>query len=362
MKPAYGTVSRYGLVAFGSSLDQIGPIAKTAEDAALLMQVIAGYDPHDATSDAGNPDGLSAGSRRDLWQGRPIGMPDGMLRRRAVQAREQSDAARGGAAARAWARRWSRSASRRIRYALSAYYVLSSAEASSNLARFDGIRYGYRAKEYGDLDELYRKSREEGFGLEVKRRIMLGTFALSSGYQDQYYLKAQQARDLLRYEYTEVLAGLRRGADARRADRRLPPGRKNGRPDGDVHGRPVHRDGKPHGASRRQRAVRAREGRRRHAARRHEPAGREGQPANAAFRSPPPMKRQSQPNAGIRPYERAQGRCEGMSWEMVIGLETHVELQTESKVFCSCKAVFGAQPNTHVCPVCMGLARRAAGV
>ena len=86
-------------------------------------------------------------------------------------------------------------------YALSAYYVLSSAEASSNLARFDGVRYGYRVKEYADLDELYRKSREEGFGLEVKRRIMLGTFALSSGYQDQYYLKAQQARDLLRYEF-----------------------------------------------------------------------------------------------------------------------------------------------------------------
>ena len=90
-------------------------------------------------------------------------------------------------------------------YALSCYYVLSSAEASSNLARFDGVRYGYRVKDYADLDELYRRSREEGFGLEVKRRIMLGTFALSSGYQDQYYLKAQQARELLRYEFGQAL-------------------------------------------------------------------------------------------------------------------------------------------------------------
>jgi aspartyl-tRNA(Asn)/glutamyl-tRNA(Gln) amidotransferase subunit A len=203
VKPAYGTVSRYGLVAFGSSLDQIGPLTKTAEDAALLMEVIAGYDLHDATSDVTIPTDFTLEHSGSL-QGKIIGMPaecfgEGL-------SKPVNDAIRTVA-------RQLKSLGAEIvevgipsiRYALSAYYVLSSAEASSNLARFDGIRYGYRTGQYEDLDELYRKSREEGFGLEVKRRIMLGTFALSSGYQDQYYLKAQQARDLLRYEYTEVL-------------------------------------------------------------------------------------------------------------------------------------------------------------
>ncbi len=203
VKPAYGTVSRYGLVAFGSSLDQIGPIAKTVKDAALVMQVIAGFDPHDATSDAGIPTDFQPGAQ-DSLQGTVIGIPvecfgEGLsenVRKSVLHAAEQMKSL--GATV-------TEVSIPSIRYALSAYYVLSSAEASSNLARFDGIRYGYRAKEYEDLGELYRKSREEGFGLEVKRRIMLGTFALSSGYQDQYYQKAQQARDVLRMEYLEVL-------------------------------------------------------------------------------------------------------------------------------------------------------------
>ncbi len=203
VKPAYGTVSRYGLVAFGSSLDQIGPIAKTVEDAALVMQVIAGHDPHDATSDAGIPTDCMPKPDESL-QGTVIGIPvecfgEGLsdnVRKAVLHAAEQMKSL--GATI-------IEVSIPSIRYALSAYYVLSSAEASSNLARFDGIRYGYRAKEYEDLNALYRKSREEGFGLEVKRRIMLGTFALSSGYQDQYYQKAQQARDVLRMEYGEVL-------------------------------------------------------------------------------------------------------------------------------------------------------------
>ena len=205
VKPAYGTVSRYGLVAFGSSLDQIGPIAKTAEDAAMLMAVIAGYDPHDATSDAQIPTDFTPAVTETL-QGKVIGMPkecfgDGLSKNvnKAVQSAAEKLRELGAEIREVCIPS--------IGYALSAYYVLSSAEASSNLARFDGIRYGYRTKEYADLDELYRKSREEGFGLEVKRRIMLGTFALSSGYQDQYYLKAQQARDLLRYEFAEALTG-----------------------------------------------------------------------------------------------------------------------------------------------------------
>ncbi len=204
VKPAYGTVSRYGLVAFGSSLDQIGPLAKTAEDAALMMGIIAGRDARDATSDASIPTEFALEDQETL-RGTTIGMPgecfgEGLSAGVDKAVRSAAEQMKGLGA------NIIEISIPSIRYALSAYYVLSSAEASSNLARFDGIRYGYRAKDYADLDELYRKSREEGFGLEVKRRIMLGTFALSSGYQDQYYLKAQQARDLLRHEYSEALA------------------------------------------------------------------------------------------------------------------------------------------------------------
>ena len=199
VKPAYGTVSRYGLVAFASSLDQIGPLTKTAEDAALIMEIIAGFDTHDATSDATllthfapkpikTLDGMTIGMPKECF-GEGLSMPV----YHAVQAAAEQLRAMGAKVVEV--------SIPSLPYALSAYYVLSSAEASSNLARFDGVRYGYRVKEYADLDELYRKSREEGFGLEVKRRIMLGTFALSSGYQDQYYSKAQQARELLRYEF-----------------------------------------------------------------------------------------------------------------------------------------------------------------
>ena len=203
-KPAYGTVSRYGLVAFGSSLDQIGPMAKTAEDAAMLMNVIAGFDPHDATSDAEISTDFTLEETSSL-SGTTIGMPrecfgEGLSAPVHKMIRRAADALI------ALGAELVEVGIPSIRYALSAYYVLSSAEASSNLARFDGIRYGYRARMYEDLNELYRKSREEGFGLEVKRRIMLGTFALSSGYQDQYYLKAQQARDLLLYEYSQALS------------------------------------------------------------------------------------------------------------------------------------------------------------
>jgi len=199
VKPAYGTVSRYGLVAFASSLDQIGPLTKTAEDAALVMGVIAGHDRRDATSDATlstdfvpdmlpTLDGLTIGLPKECF-GEGLSMPV----YHSVQAAAEQLRAMGAKVVEV--------SIPSLPYALSAYYVLSSAEASSNLARFDGVRYGYRVKEYADLDELYRKSREEGFGIEVKRRIMLGTFALSSGYQDQYYSKAQQARELLRYEF-----------------------------------------------------------------------------------------------------------------------------------------------------------------
>ena len=187
VKPAYGAVSRYGLVAFASSLDQIGPLCKTAADAALVLDVICGGDPRDMTSDAALARPCAGRKMQDL-SGLTVGLPaecfgeglDAQVRKVSLPS---------------------------LPYALPAYYVISSAEASSNLARYDGVRYGYRAQAYADLDELYRKSRQEGFGMEVKRRIMLGTFALSSGYQDQYYLKALKARELLRHEAAEALGG-----------------------------------------------------------------------------------------------------------------------------------------------------------
>ena len=198
VKPAYGAVSRYGLVAFASSLDQIGVLARTAADAALLLDVICGPDERDMTSDTSLVHAYS-GASCDL-SALVIGLPQ-----------EHADAEVTAAvqAAAAW---FEQQGARlcpvsipSLSCALSAYYVLSSAEASSNLARYDGVRYGHRAASYADLDELYRKSRQEGFGDEVKRRILLGTFALSSGYQDEYYLKAMAARELLRRETDAAL-------------------------------------------------------------------------------------------------------------------------------------------------------------
>lgn len=203
VKPAYGAVSRYGLVAFASSLDQIGPLAKTAEDAAMLLKVICGRDERDATSDASLSTDFAAPFRTEL-SGLTVGLPrecfgEGLNDEVRAAVHGASDKLRAlGAEVR-------EVSIPTLPYALAAYYVISGAEASSNLARFDGVRYGYRAKEYADLDELYRKSRQEAFGMEVKRRIMLGTFALSSGYQDQYYLKAQKVRSLLKAETEAAL-------------------------------------------------------------------------------------------------------------------------------------------------------------
>lgn len=205
VKPSYGAVSRYGAVALASSLDQIGPLAKTVEDAALILQIISGHDPHDATSDQS----LAQDFVTNIDHGRLKNIVIGMPKECYGQGISPEVYAAINAAAEHMKTMGATIKEVSIpdfQYALSAYYVISSAEASSNLARFDGIRYGYRAQAYEDLDELYRKSRQETFGMEVKRRILLGTFALSSGYQDQFYLKAQQVRELLRYEIDEVLA------------------------------------------------------------------------------------------------------------------------------------------------------------
>lgn len=202
MKPTYGSVSRYGLVAFASSLDQIGPITSTVLDNALVLNAIIGHDKRDATSVKRVYNDFTADIKNGV-KGMKIGVPEEFFGegisddvRKAVLAATDTYRALGAELVSV--------SMPSIDYALSAYYVISSAEASSNLARFDGVRYGYRCDDYSNIDELYGKSRSEGFGSEVKKRIMLGTFALSSGYYDAYYKKALQVRSLVRKDFDEA--------------------------------------------------------------------------------------------------------------------------------------------------------------
>ena len=202
LKPTYGLVSRYGLIAYASSLDQIGPMARTVEDAAIVLQAIAGHDERDSTSYRTAVPDYRAGlaSSRGPWK---LGIPREYFG-------EGLDPEIGAAVEKAVA--FYRAQGCEIRevslphtqYCLDTYYIIATAEASSNLARYDGIRYGYRSPNAKDVVDLYFKSRAEGFGAEVKRRIILGTYVLSSGYYDAYYLRAQKVRTLIRQDFLEV--------------------------------------------------------------------------------------------------------------------------------------------------------------
>jgi len=199
LKPTYGRVSRYGLVAFASSLDQVGPFGRTVEDVARVLQVIAGHDPLDSTSAPRPVPDYAAALQRGL-RGLRIGIPREYFP--AGLDPEVEVAARG-------ALRLAEKAGAHLvdvalphtEYAIPTYYIVATAEASSNLARYDGVRYGHRAEAAADLADLYVRTRTEGFGPEVKRRIMLGTYVLSSGYYDAYYLKAQKVRTLLMQDF-----------------------------------------------------------------------------------------------------------------------------------------------------------------
>ncbi len=202
LKPTYGLVSRYGLVAFASSLDQIGSITKDVRDCSMLLSLIAGRDENDTTSeDNGNKDYTKA-LKNDVT-GMKIGVPkeffgDGINEEVKQKVYESIEIYKElGAKVEEFSLDIAQ-------YALATYYIISSAEASSNLGRFDGIRYGYRTKEYKNLKEIYKKSRSEGFGEEVKRRIITGTYVLSSGYYDAYYKKAQQVRTLVSNEFNKA--------------------------------------------------------------------------------------------------------------------------------------------------------------
>jgi aspartyl-tRNA(Asn)/glutamyl-tRNA(Gln) amidotransferase subunit A len=202
LMPTYGRVSRYGLIAFASSLDHIGPLTKTVKDASILLRYIAGRDPLDSTSaDVSVPEyeqeiekpvkGLKLGVPKEYFAG---GLDEEV--QAAVEAAIQQLAAAGCEVVPI--------SLLHTPYAIPAYYVIATAEASANLARYDGVRYGYRSKQARTLSDMYRKSRDEAFGAEVKRRIMLGTYALSSGYYDAYYLKAQKVRTLLARDFEEA--------------------------------------------------------------------------------------------------------------------------------------------------------------
>jgi aspartyl-tRNA(Asn)/glutamyl-tRNA(Gln) amidotransferase subunit A len=202
LKPTYGRVSRYGLIAFASSLDHIGPFGKTVKDAAIVLQTIAGRDPMDSTSaDIPVPDYVA--ELEKPVRGLKIGVAKEYLGAgldpevRAAVADAVEKLSRLGCEI-------VEISLPHTEYAISAYYIIATAEASSNLARFDGVRYGYRASDARTLSEMYRRTRDQGFGAEVKRRIMLGTYALSAGYYDAYYLKAQKVRALLTRDFEEA--------------------------------------------------------------------------------------------------------------------------------------------------------------
>ena len=204
MKPTYGTVSRYGLIAYGSSLDQIGPLTKDVEDCAAVLETLASHDPKDSTSVSRADTDFTTALTRDV-EGLRIGIPndylgeglDGEVRTAVLQAAEVLE--KKGASV----ERFDLSL---VEYAIPAYYTIAAAEASSNLERFDGIRYGYRTEAFEGLHGMYKKSRSEGFGEEVKRRIMLGSFVLSSGYYDAYYLKALKVKALIKKAFDAAFA------------------------------------------------------------------------------------------------------------------------------------------------------------
>ena len=204
IKPTYGTVSRYGLIAYGSSLDQIGPIARDVSDCAAILETIASHDVKDSTSmERGDTD--FTGALVNDVKGMKIGIPQDYFSEgldpevagpilEAAKVLEEAGAS---------VERFDLGL---VKYAIPAYYVIASAEASSNLARFDGVKYGYRTSEYEELHGMYKRSRSEGFGPEVKRRIMLGSFVLSSGYYDAYYLKALKTKALIKKAFDQAFA------------------------------------------------------------------------------------------------------------------------------------------------------------
>jgi aspartyl-tRNA(Asn)/glutamyl-tRNA(Gln) amidotransferase subunit A len=203
LKPTYGRVSRYGLVAFASSLDQIGPITKNVEDCAVLFEAISGYDPKDSTSVNTPVESCIKNLKKESLKDLKVGVPkeyfiEGIDKEvknciENILNKMESHGAK-----------IVEISLPHTDYAVAVYYIIATAEASSNLARYDGVKYGFRAENFQDLLDMYKKTRSEGFGDEVKRRIMLGTYSLSSGYYDAYYLKAAKVRNLIKEDFSKA--------------------------------------------------------------------------------------------------------------------------------------------------------------
>ncbi len=349
LKPTYGRVSRYGLVAFASSLDQIGPLTSTVADAAVALEVIAGHDPLDSTSvpepspslvsrlDEG-VDGLRIGVVAELM-GEGIA-PD--VRRR-VEAAAEALGVPGP--------RSTTSSVPAVAYGLSAYYLIAPAEASSNLARYDGVRYGLRV-DAPTTATMNVATRTAGFGAEVKRRIMLGTYALSAGYYDAYYGKAQKVRTLIIRDFAAAYESFDLLVSPVSPTTAFPFGAKAADPLtmylSDVCTIPSNLAGDPAVSVLSAWATTAFRWACRSspppwpamAAGRHRVGGR-GPPLSLLVRTP---------------WTDATGWVTKMTeWETVVGLEVHCELATATKLFCACRNAFGDEPNTNICPVCLGL-------
>ncbi|AVQ98152.1 aspartyl/glutamyl-tRNA amidotransferase subunit A [Oceanobacillus iheyensis] len=202
LKPTYGRVSRFGLVAFASSLDQIGPITRTVEDSARVLEVIAGHDPMDSTSANVEVPAYTEALTNDV-KGLKIAVPEEYLSE-GVTPEVRDSVMEALKVYESLGATWEKVSLPHSKYAVATYYLISSSEASANLARFDGVRYGVRSENADNMIDMFKKSRSEGFGDEVKRRIMLGTFALSSGYYDAYYKKAQKVRTLIKNDFDKI--------------------------------------------------------------------------------------------------------------------------------------------------------------
>ena len=359
VKPTYGGVSRYGLVAFSSSLDQGGPFARTVLDAALLHEAIAGHDPMDSTSIAGfSAPVVEAAARRDV-SGVRVGVvrelggdgyePEVEARfREAVAVLEELGAVVTEVSCPAFA------------FALPAYYLIAPSECSSNLARFDAMRYGLRiGKDSDGVEDVMSHTRDAGFGAEVKRRIMIGTYALSSGYYDAYYGQAQKVRTLISRDFAAAFEQVDVLVSPTTPTVAFPLGERVDDPTAmyatDLATVPANlagvpalslpcglADGLPVGLQIMAPALADERMYRVAGALEAELDARRGGPLLSPYLS------------GGAPYDHCT-RASRTDYEPVIGLETHVELGTVSKMFCGCPTAFGAEPNTQVCPVCLGL-------
>ena len=341
VKPTYGYVSRYGLIAFASSLDQIGPFTTTVHDAALVLDAIGGHDPMDSTSiPSAHPSLVDALDRgvEGLRVGRITDLPGGADADVAERLEVAFDALRDAGATIVDVQVPA------FGYALTAYYLIAPAEASSNLARFDGVRYGLRV-EAADTNAMYGATRAAGFGDEVKRRIMLGTYALSAGYYDAYYGRALKVRRLIHddfaraYQQAEVLltpTSPTRGVGRRRQGRR---------PVGDVPVRHLHDPHQPVGPSGHERAVRHR---------RRRPADRSASAGRHPGRTHHVPRRRSIGACSMSADPRVE-QVLPHGYQLVVGLEVHVELATATKLFSASPNRFGDEPNTNIDPVTLGL-------